>query len=184
MHVRPLGRSIALSLGVALGVSACAGTYRRPGVQDAQPGQAQTVRTTVPLQAPLSRLEEDALDERAPAMAGAGREDAMLGEDLLTEDVLDDGQPRLPDALPPAAPEAAQEPPGGLAAQQPESLLALIDSSTPPHAAAALRLVEDGRQRAAEGRYDEALERFQRAVAIDPSNGVGVLVLAHVHDET
>jgi hypothetical protein len=66
-------------------------------------------------------------------------------------------------------------------APEPESLLKVIGPGTPPNVAAALRLTEDGRQQMQQGAYDAALDRFERAVAIDPTNAYGYYFLALVH---
>lgn len=64
---------------------------------------------------------------------------------------------------------------------EPESLLTQISSTTPPNVTAALRLIEDGRERLRQGAYDAALDRFERAVAIDPASAHGYYFLAQVH---
>jgi predicted negative regulator of RcsB-dependent stress response len=64
---------------------------------------------------------------------------------------------------------------------EPESLLKVIGPATPPNVAAALRLIEDGRQQVQQGAYDAALDRLERAVAIDPTNAYGYYFLARVH---
>jgi hypothetical protein len=74
--------------------------------------------------------------------------------------------------------------PGEAPATQPESLLTHIGPTTPPNVAAALRLIEDGRQQMNQERYDHALDRFERALAIDPSNAYGYYFLALLHFET
>ena len=66
-------------------------------------------------------------------------------------------------------------------APEPESLLKAIGRGTPPNVAAALRLIEDGRQQMQQGAYDAALDHFERAVAIDPTNAYGYYFLARVH---
>lgn len=66
-------------------------------------------------------------------------------------------------------------------APEPESLLKAIGRGTPPNVAAALRLIEDGRQQMQQGAYDAALDRFERAVAIDPTSSHGYYFLARVH---
>jgi len=74
--------------------------------------------------------------------------------------------------------------PNGLGATEkgePEPLLAQISTSTPPNVAAALRLIEDSRQQIRQGAYDAALDRLERAVAIDPTNAYGYYFLAQVH---
>jgi len=84
-------------------------------------------------------------------------------------------------AIPPAAAT-----PAALAATgtEPESLLTHISPTTPPNVAAALRLIEDGRQQMNQGRYDRALDRYERALAVDPSNAYGYYFLAQLHFET
>jgi tetratricopeptide (TPR) repeat protein len=64
---------------------------------------------------------------------------------------------------------------------EPESLLTHIGPGTPPNVAAALRLIEDARQQMQQGAYDAALDRLERAVAIDPTNAYGYYFLARVH---
>jgi hypothetical protein len=64
---------------------------------------------------------------------------------------------------------------------EPESLLSRIGPGTPPNVAAALRLIEDGRRQMEQGAYDAALDRLERAVAIDPTNAYGYYFLARVH---
>ncbi len=84
-------------------------------------------------------------------------------------------------ALPPQAtgsPNALARPP------EAESLLTHLGPTTPPNVAAALRLIEDGRQQMNQGRYDRALDRFERALAIDPSNAYGYYFLAQLHFST
>jgi len=66
----------------------------------------------------------------------------------------------------------------------PEPLLSKISPQTPPHAVAALRLVEEGRLHMKAGRYDVALERFERAVAIDSTCGYAYYFLADLHRRT
>ncbi len=62
-----------------------------------------------------------------------------------------------------------------------ESLLTHIGPSTPPNVAAAMRLIQAGRQQLADGRYDQALDRFERGVAIDPANAYGYYYLARLY---
>jgi len=84
-------------------------------------------------------------------------------------------------ALPP---QAGGAPAALTAAPELESLLTHIGPTTPPNVAAALRLIEDGRQQMQQGRYDRALDRFERALAIDPSNAYGYYFLAQLHFAT
>lgn len=62
-----------------------------------------------------------------------------------------------------------------------ESLVTHIGPTTPPNVAAAMRLIEEGRQHLAQGRYDQALDRFERGVAIDPTNAYGYYYLAQLY---
>lgn len=64
---------------------------------------------------------------------------------------------------------------------EPEPLVTRINPSTPPNVAAALRLIEEGRKQRAQGRHDKALDAFERAVAIDPTNPYGYYFLAQLH---
>lgn len=108
-----------------------------------------------PTPTPTTRLEESAIGE-TPVLGpppGAMRETP------------------LPTATP--APEVTSA--------EPESLVTHIGPGTAPNVAAALRVIEDGRQQIAKGAYDAALERFERAVAIDPTNAYGYYFLARVH---
>lgn len=66
----------------------------------------------------------------------------------------------------------------------PEPLLTKISPQTPPNTVAALRLVEEGRLQMKAGRYDLALERFERAVAIDSTCGYAYYFLADLHRRT
>jgi tetratricopeptide (TPR) repeat protein len=61
-----------------------------------------------------------------------------------------------------------------------ESVLGIIGTSTTPNVAAALRLIEDGRLLLEHERYDQARERFERAVSIDPTSLYGYYFLAQV----
>jgi len=93
----------------------------------------------------------------------------------------------LPELAPPAeaAPAAnalpTPTPEVETTSAEPESLLSHIGLGTPPNVAAALRLIEDGRQQMQQGAYDASLDRLERAVAIDPTNAYGYYFLARVH---
>lgn len=64
---------------------------------------------------------------------------------------------------------------------EPDSLLNRIEPGTPPNVAAALRLVQDGRQQLRQEHYNRALDRFERALAIDPTSAYGYYYLAKLH---
>jgi len=88
-----------------------------------------------------------------------------------------------------ATPSAGAATPGAEAmatgtAAEPESLLTHITPTTPPNVVAALRLIEDGRQQMRQDRYDQAIDRFERAVAVDPTNAYGYYFLAQLHSLT
>lgn len=99
-------------------------------------------------------------------------EESAIGETpVLTQPPGGAHQTPLP--TPTSTPEATSA--------EPESLVTHIGPGTAPNAAAALRVIEDGRQQITKGAYDAALERFERAVAIDPTNAYGYYFLARVH---
>lgn len=88
--------------------------------------------------------------------------------------------PESPDATttPAETPAAETEvlgPPRG------ESLDGLIAGASAPNIAAALRLVEQGRQQLVNGRSDAALDLLERAVAIDPTSAQGYYYLGVLH---
>lgn len=89
--------------------------------------------------------------------------------------------PAVPVPTEPSA--VAPEPTIAATSSEPESLLSRINATTPPNVSAALRLIEDGRQQMSRGEPDLALERFERAVAIDPTNTYGYYFLARLHYE-
>lgn len=64
---------------------------------------------------------------------------------------------------------------------EPPSLLTLIDGSTRPNVAAALRLAEEGRTLIEHQAYELALDRLERALAVDPANAYGYYFLARLH---
>jgi predicted negative regulator of RcsB-dependent stress response len=126
----------------------------------AVPAEASDRLTTLP---PSKFLEEGALGETAQLTPAA--------------------EAQVPTPTPQ---EVASNPPAAVSetVSQPESMLTHISSTTPPNVAAALRLIEDGRQQMDQGRYDRALDRFERAVAVDPANAYGYYFLAQLHFQT
>lgn len=58
-------------------------------------------------------------------------------------------------------------------------------SSAPltPEQSASVALVEQGREAALSGRYDQAADLFQEAITVDPSNGVAYLEMARVRTQ-
>ena len=57
----------------------------------------------------------------------------------------------------------------------------MIRPTTPPHVAAATRMVEDARNDLHEGRTDAAVEKLERAIGIDPNNPYAYYYLAETH---
>ena len=110
-------------------------------------------------------------------------EEGEIGERAGLTPVLEAGTPtptpQQVAALPP--PGATQ---GAAPASEQESLLTHINPTTPPNVAAALRLIEDGRQQMNLGRYDRALDRIERGVTVDPANAYGYYFLAQLHLQT
>lgn len=84
-----------------------------------------------------------------------------------------------PTATPTTAGTPTQPPPQ---AELPP-LTSMINNATPPNVAAALRLVEEGRASLTQQAYDRALDRFERALVIDPSNAYAYYFLARLHVE-
>ncbi len=84
-----------------------------------------------------------------------------------------------------ATPTATATPEPSPEAEEAElpSLLPKITDATRPNVAASLRLIEDGRTLLVREDYDHALDRIERALAIDPSNAYGYYFLARVHYE-
>jgi predicted Zn-dependent protease len=120
--------------------------------------------------APSRRLEEGTIGEAGELTPGL---EAQAPSPTPT--------PQQVAALPPAG----ATPGAALAtAGEPESLLTHIGPTTPPNVAAALRMIEDGRQQMNQGRADRALDRFERGLAIDPSNAYGYYFLARLNFQT
>jgi Flp pilus assembly protein TadD len=155
------GRDALVCVAALLLLSACA-TSRAPRPQ---PSAEQAGRLGAP--------EESGTTARrhAPHTAAHGNfEETEIGEVAelkpppSTEEILPEIEPNV-------VPTAAE----------PEPLVSHIGPSTPPNVAAAIRLIEEGRQQRDSGHYDQAVEAFERAVAIDPTNAYGYYFLAQVH---
>lgn len=84
-----------------------------------------------------------------------------------------------PDAIAALAAQPADAPPNW----RTESLAPRIASAAAPNVAAALRLVERGRQLLEDGNRDGALDALESALAIDPSNAFGYYYLARLYFE-
>jgi len=170
---------LCLGLSALLMLAACAAAPEPP---------ARVVRRAV---------EPDASRAPTPAVEAprAGRPGTILEESDAGEDTEFKRPPQTQLTVTPGA--AAPTPtPVEMAAVHPpqpsvpvdtashaaaESVLPQIGPKTPPNVAAALRLIEEGRQQLGQGRYDQALERFERAVAIDPTSAYGYYYLAQLY---
>ena len=113
-------------------------------------------------------LEENELGEAAVPASGA--------TPAAPEQVAALAVP-TPGAAAPVAPPAA----AAVTANEPEPVTRRVGPNTPPNVAAALRLIEDGRQQMNQKNYDQALDRFERAVSIDPVSPYGYYFLARLH---
>ena len=162
--MRGLRCGLALIAVSAALFGACATEQRRPEVPrppEAAPGPPRTPTKTLPVPTltPTRGLEESAIGE-APAFASVPE------------------PARSPVPLVAGAGGGTET---AVAESEPESLVKQISAGTAPNVAAALRLIEDGRQQIREGAYDAALDRLERAVAIDPTSAYGYYFLAQVH---
>ncbi len=61
------------------------------------------------------------------------------------------------------------------------SLIAKITPKTTPRRAASLRLTEEGRLFLDSGEYEKALQRFEKTIAVDPTNPYSYFYLALAH---
>jgi predicted negative regulator of RcsB-dependent stress response len=154
-------------------LTACAATPRR---EPSPPSRRRTHtaptagRPTPSVSAAARRSPTPMLDEQSIGETG---ELVPLPEERDTTQTVG---PDVLAAVPPPAAEATDT-----TAPEPESLLTRIGPNTPPNVTAALRLTEDARQQMQQGRYDLALDRLERAVAIDPANAYGYYFLAQLH---
>ena len=89
--------------------------------------------------------------------------------------------PALVSLARPAAPPAPARPAATHADDGP--LIAKIDANTPAGRSAALRFIEEGRQRLAAGDAPRAIELFERAVAVDARVPYAYYFLAKAHAE-
>jgi len=108
------------------------------------------------------------------ATARPSFDDAPLGE----------GSEPAAGALPPGLDDLVEGDGSAPTAVLPESMLTRISASTPPNVAAAYRLIEEGRRLLSQDSFDQALQRFERSVAVDPSSAYGYYFLAEVHVRT
>ncbi len=131
----------------------------------------------------------EAIPRGAPQAAGIARRPALLEESDLDEAAVpspDAGLPAAATASPAPVPaQVAALPPAAITPSsvpdEPESLLVRIGPATPPNVAAALRLIDEGRQQMQDKDYNKALDRFERALTIDPTNAYGYYYLAQLY---
>lgn len=141
--------------------------------------QQRTARPT-PSATPTSSqaLEEAAIMERGGVIIP---DDADIGDTLPRAG----GTPtQTPASVTPAAAAVrpqATEPEVVAAIPRQESLLPRIAPGTPPNQAAALRVIEEGRKLIDARQYDQATDRLERGVSIDPTNAYGYYYLAQVN---
>jgi hypothetical protein len=163
--------SVVGTLLAALAFAAACTSYGKPplvrqDVRLAQPPPTANVRTLSAV-IDVAPLEETDLSP-----------DATPTQPSLTVTPFEGGTPTpTPSPVPTSTPTF--EP-----TADPEPLLTKISPQTPPNTVAALRLVEEGRLQMKAGRYDLALERFERAVAIDSTCGYAYYFLADLHRRT
>ncbi|HYD47790.1 MAG TPA: tetratricopeptide repeat protein, partial [Terriglobales bacterium] len=81
-----------------------------------------------------------------------------------------------------AEPDDTPEPEPEIVASIPksESLLPRLAPGLPPNQAAAIRVIEEGRKLIDANQYDQATDRLERGVSIDPANPYGYYYLARV----
>jgi len=122
-----------------------------------------------------SRREPVALDPSDDEHAAPSAPQAVVEEEVLTttieeealfdDSVVNPGMAGADGALPVEAP----------------ALDYTIDASTAPNVAAATHLVTAGRTRMQAGDYAGALDQFERAIVVDPSNSYAYYYLAELH---
>lgn len=162
---------LAIALATALAVGACAPKakpVRRKVV--APPTPARRVAPTAPTPRPKrTGLHPELFDvprvEESPTFTPTTTPTPTPTYDYLA------GTPTPTPTLPPPEPPRS------------ESLDPIIATAAAPNVAAALRLIEQGRQALEAGNYEKALGSFERGVAIDPTNTYGYYFLARYHYE-
>lgn len=82
---------------------------------------------------------------------------------------------------PAAGPETGSEPAPPPAAATAPSVLDTLRPGTPPQVAAATHLAEDARAQLAAGNVDRAMEKLERAIAVDANNPYAYYFLAECH---
>lgn len=174
-------RHLHLALGTLVVLAACATVPELA----APPPPAATAGLEPELAgAPTPEPEAAPVMPAAPTVeesdAGDGTSFQRSAETLPTPALAALGTPAtpVPDVLASAHLPAARTQAPSI---ESESLLTHIGPTTQPNVAAAMRLIEDGRQQLEQGRYDQALERFERGVAIDPTNAYGYYYLAQLY---
>ncbi len=112
----------------------------------------------------------------APAAARRDRRPARAAVTQRTAPPVEVARARPPEPPAPAPPPAATRADDG-------PLTAKIDAATPAGRGAALRLIEQGRQRLDAGDPNRAVELFERAIAVDSRVPYAYYFLAKAHAE-
>lgn len=181
MHLAP---ALALLVASSLVAAACT------------PQTAPRRTTARPAEAPAAAVKRPPVDARPgerPKRTGLHPElfeensgDAFFEETRVEPTPTATASPTpetTPDPNAPAAEPTPEPPPAESLPATGESLAPLIAGATAPNVAAALRLVEQGRQQLNDGRSDAAIGPLERAVAIDPTNVQGYYYLGVLHFE-
>jgi TolA-binding protein len=158
-HVQKKLLLTAAALGALL-VQACA----PPLYRTSQTSNSKST-TTAPQSAPLPR--EEPQTKPLPQEGKISEQDLKKGAPTQPA-IKETARSPIP---PPTAPPLADD----------SSLLAKIAPGTPPQRAASLRLTEEGRKLLEAGDYARALNRFEKTIVIDSTNGYGYYYLAKTH---
>lgn len=152
----------AVTLGAAIVSNACA---PRPLYRTPLPSTGSKSTTPWPQNAPLPH-EQEPQTKPLPQEAKIREQDLKRGSSI---------QPAIKDA------RSLIPPPPGPALADDSSLLAKITPGTPAQRAASLRLTDEGRRLLDTGDFAKALNRFEKTIVIDSTNGYGYYYLAKTH---
>ncbi len=174
-----MSHSVRIALVVALVCAGCAAREvkrtppPRPKTQPVDPYTAWQQRPSEPVGTPTAYPVAN-----TPAI----RESEIRQPTgvVLPTDKIPEGEPTPKPTGTKANAEIHPTPEVVAAIPRSESLLPRIKPETPGNQAAALHLVDEGRQLIDQKRYDQAGERLERAVSIDPTNAYGYYYLAQL----
>ncbi|MPZ77969.1 MAG: tetratricopeptide repeat protein [Deltaproteobacteria bacterium] len=170
--VRLLQRVAAVIIVLAVYGCAPQPLYRRP----LTPATAKPRSLPAPKPAPSSPPSSAASESpRRPLLEEANiREQDLKTQEKATPPITTSKETSLPPSVIPETFIPSTPPP----LADDSSLLAKIAPGTPPQRAASLRLSEEGRMLLGSGDYAKALNRLERAIAIDSTNAYGHFLLA------